>query len=80
MLDLETVAYFRAHHEIRFGPKKIAKPPVDRLSSRHPAQSELEKALTRFEDDLLKSRPMFIVPLTYLTMRFAAVKWTLVGA
>jgi hypothetical protein len=34
VLDLETVACFFAHHEIRFGPKKTAKPPVDLLSSR----------------------------------------------
>ena len=74
MLDLETVACFRAHHEIRFGPKNIAKPPVDRLSSKHPAQSESKKELTRLEDDLLKSKPILKVPLTYLTMRFAAVK------
>jgi hypothetical protein len=35
VLDLQTVACFLALQEIRFGPKKTAKPPVDRLSSTH---------------------------------------------
>ena len=74
VLDRETVACFLAHHEIKLGPKKTAKPPVERLSSRHPAQSESEKALTRVEGDLMKFRPTFKVYLTYLTMRLVAVK------
>lgn len=74
MLDLETVACFLADHEMRLGPKNIANPPVERLSSRHPAQSELEKALTSVEGDLLKFRPIFSVCFTYLTIRLAAVK------
>ena len=64
VLDLETVACFLAHQDIKFGPKKIAKPPVDLLSSRQPAQSESEKALTSVEDDLLKFRPTLAVFLT----------------
>ena len=74
------MACFLAHHEIKLGPKNMANPPVERLSSRQPAQSESEKALTRVEDDLLKLRPMLKVCLTYLTMRFAAVQCTVVGA
>ena len=74
VLDLDTVVCFLAHQDIRFGPKKIANPPVDRLSSRHPAQSESEKALTRVDGDLLKVRPVFRVFLIYLTMRLAAVQ------
>lgn len=72
VLDLETVACFLA--DLRLGPKNIANPPVERLSSRHPAQSELEKALTSVEGDLLKFRPIFSVCFTYLTIRLAAVK------
>ena len=74
VLDLDTVACFFAHQDIRLGPKKIANPPVDRLSSRHPAQSESEKALTSVDEDLLKVRPVFRVFLIYLTMCFAAVQ------
>ena len=73
VLDLETVAYFLALQDIKFGPKKTAKPPVERLSSRQPAQSDSEKALISVEDDLLKFRPTFSVFFTYLTIRFAAV-------
>jgi hypothetical protein len=45
VLDLETVGCFFADHEIRLEPKKIAKPPVDLQSSKHPAQSASENAL-----------------------------------
>ena len=74
VLDRDTVACFLAHQEIRLGPKKIAKPSVDRLSSKHPAQSESEKALTRVEDDLLKVSPTLNVLFTYRRIRLAAVK------
>ena len=73
VLDLETVACFLALQDIKLGPKNTAKPPVERLSSRHPAESESEKALTSAEDDLLKFRPMLNVLFTYITIRFAAV-------
>ena len=73
VLDLESIACFVAHHDMRLGPENTAKPPVEHLSSKHPAQSESEKALTRAEGDLLKFRPIFRVYLTYLTMRLAAV-------
>jgi hypothetical protein len=46
------LAYFLALHEIKFGPKKIAKPPVERLSSISPAQSASEKTLRRVDEDL----------------------------
>ena len=74
VLDLDTVACFFAHHDIKFGPKNTAKPPVDRLSSKHPAQSESENALTSVDEDLLKVRPRLTVSFTYLTMRLAAVQ------
>jgi hypothetical protein len=51
VLDRETVGCFFADQEIRFEPRKIAKPPVDFLSSEHPAQSASEKVLTRFDED-----------------------------
>ena len=80
VLDLETVACFLAHHEIKLGPKNTANPPVERLSSNQPAQSESEKALRSVDDDLLKLRPILRAFLTYLTILLAAVKWTVVGA
>jgi hypothetical protein len=42
--DLDTVACFLELQDIRLEPKKTHNPPVDRLSSGQPAQSELEKA------------------------------------
>ena len=74
VLDRETVACFLALHEIKLGPKNTAKPPVDRLSSRQPAQSESEKALKSVDDDLQKFRPILRVFLTYQNIRFAAVQ------
>jgi hypothetical protein len=38
VLDLDTVACFLELQDIRFDPRKTAKPPVDLLSSEHPAQ------------------------------------------
>jgi hypothetical protein len=51
VLERETVFYFLAHHEIKFGPKNTAKPPVDFLSSEQPAQLASEKALTIDDGD-----------------------------
>jgi hypothetical protein len=74
VLDLDTVACFLAFYEIRFDPTYTAKPPVDLLSSRQPAQSASEKALTIVEEDLLKRNPREIVPRKYLNMRLTAVQ------
>jgi hypothetical protein len=57
VLDLDAVACLRATQEIRFDPKKIANPPVDRRSFGQPAQSASVNALTRKEADLLIFNP-----------------------
>jgi hypothetical protein len=80
VLDLETVACFLALQETKFGPTNIAKPPVERLSSRQPAQSASVKALRKVNDDLLKVIPSCKVSCTYLRIRFAAVQCSVVGA
>jgi hypothetical protein len=64
VLDLETVAYFFALHDIRLGPKKTAKPPVDLRSSMLPAQSAPENALNKVEGDFVILIPKPLVPLT----------------
>jgi len=72
VLDLDTVAYFLAHQDIRLLPKNTAKPPVERLSSGHPAQSASEKALTRVELDFPILMSRLIVPFTYLSILLTA--------
>jgi hypothetical protein len=62
MLEWETVACFLELHEIKLQPRNAAKPPVDRLSSIHPAQSASGKALTIIDLDLLMLSPSFDVP------------------
>jgi hypothetical protein len=45
------VGCFLALEETIIGPKNIAKPPAECLSSKSPAQSASEKALKRVEGD-----------------------------
>jgi hypothetical protein len=80
VLDLDTVACFLALHETKFDPTNIANPPVERLSSRQPAQSASEKALRKVEEDCVKVIPSFRVSLTYQRIRFAAVQCPVIGA
>jgi hypothetical protein len=79
VFDRETMGYFLALQEIKFGPRKTTKPPVDRLSSTHQAQLASEKALTTIELDGRILSPMLSVPLTYQRMHLTALKCTVVG-
>jgi hypothetical protein len=80
VLDWETVFCFLAHHEIKLGPRKIAKLPVDFLSSVHPAQSVSGKALTIVEDERRMTNANEMVCLRKWRIRLTAVQWTDVGA
>ena len=51
VLDLDTVACFLAVQNTKLAPRKTANPPVDFLSSRHPAQFVSEYALTSMVDE-----------------------------
>jgi hypothetical protein len=51
VLERDIVGCFLALQEIKLGPMKMANPPVERLSSRSPAQSASEYALRRVEVD-----------------------------
>jgi hypothetical protein len=74
VLDLETVACFLAVHDIRLEPRNTAKPPVDLLSSEHPAQSASKNALTRVDGDLLIRSSIPIVCCRYLNIHFTALQ------
>jgi predicted RNA methylase len=80
VLDLETVGCFFALQAIKLGPKNIANPLVDSLSSTQPAQSASEKALIILDFDLLNARPVLIVPFTNLRILLTAVQCSVVGA
>jgi hypothetical protein len=80
VLDRDTVGCFLALQEIKFGPKYMANPQVDLLSSTFPAQSASENALTSLEPDLLIYRPISMEPLTYLRILLTALQCTVVGA
>jgi hypothetical protein len=51
---------------MRLKPKKMAKPPVDSLSSTLPAHSASENTLTRNEFLFRIVKPRSVVNLTYL--------------
>jgi hypothetical protein len=77
--DLDTVACFLELQDIKLYPKNIAKPPVDLLSSRHPAQSAYENALTSIEGDFCILSPIPSVYFKYLNILLTVFQCTSVG-
>jgi hypothetical protein len=71
VLDLETIACFRALQEMRLALKYTANPHVLRLSSGQPAQSASVKVLANV-DEFRKIRPKLRVPLMYRRIRLIA--------
>jgi hypothetical protein len=57
----DTISCLRALQEIRFGPKNIAYPPMDRRSSGLPAQSASEKAARTVGESDRRWRPNYTV-------------------
>jgi hypothetical protein len=51
VLECDIIFCFLAHHNIKLGPKKDNKPPVDFLSSEQPTQSASEKTLIRVDEE-----------------------------
>jgi hypothetical protein len=72
VLYLEIVLCFLALHEIKFVPRKIAYPPVDRRSSREPAQSASENLVINNEWHLPIFRPMRVQLFRYLKILLTA--------
>lgn len=66
-VDVDTIVCLQANHEMRFGPRKTTKPPVDLRSLEQPAQSASKNALTK-ELDLQISMPREVVSLRYRIM------------
>lgn len=78
VIDLATKCCLRDHQEITLGPRRMAAPDVDCLSSGSEAQSASQK--TRRLSGWLRTAgdslsPWWIVPLMYLRMRFTAIQW-----
>lgn len=61
---LEIVSGFLDYQNMRFSPRNVQNPPVDRLVDLQPAQSLLMYALNVKVVCFLIKTPMLIVPLT----------------
>jgi hypothetical protein len=62
ILDLDTIACFLALQDTKFGPRNIARQPVERLSSRQHVQSASKKPLKSVEDDYINVVPFIMYP------------------
>ena len=57
VLDQAIMAFFLQPQEIRLAPKKMQKPPIERWSSWHPAQSASKKAWREWVQEWYIWRP-----------------------
>jgi hypothetical protein len=80
VLDFDTAGCLSALQETKLDLRNTAKPPVDRLSSRHPVQSASEKVPTRREFDLLIFSPILVHDFKYLKILFTVVQYSKVAA
>lgn len=76
VLDLDTIAYFRALQDIILGPKKYSKPTSRSLIIN---TSYSEKPLTDKEEDLFIVNPTIVVCFKYLNILFTIAQWFVFG-
>ena len=79
VLDRATVFCFLQPQEMRLLSRNTQKPPVERRSSRHLAQSASEKTWREWEFDRFNCKPKWMVCLRYRRRRLTAYQWMLVG-
>lgn len=66
---------------MRLGPRNTQNPEVERLVSGQPAQYVSENAWRAIElEDIRKAKPKSKVPLRYLKIHFASMRWDIHGA
>jgi hypothetical protein len=79
VLEHDIVDYFLELHEMRLGPRKTTKSPVERRSFGHPAQSVFKEPPRTMENDFTCLIPCRTVTMTYLSILLTLSQCTVVG-